>query len=97
MPAYIIATVNITDPVKFKQYATGVTGLSEKFGGQSIVKGEVCETLEGESANGQRVVVTRFPRAEDARAYINSPAYQSAAQARDGAAVAVMRLLVTDS
>ena len=42
---------------------------------------------------GERVVVTRFPDGDAARAYIASPAYRTAATAREGAADVTMRLI----
>lgn len=94
MAAYIVATVRISDPERFALYARGIAGLSERFGGVSVVKGPVAEVLEGASPVGERVVVTRYERAEDARAYIASDAYRAAALHREGAAEVEMRLLI---
>jgi len=94
MAAYIVATVRISDPDKFAHYGKAIAGLSEQFGGVSVVKGPVAEVLEGGSPVGERVVVTRFETAEAARAYIGSPDYRAAAARREGAAEVEMRLLV---
>jgi uncharacterized protein (DUF1330 family) len=94
MSAYIVATVRVGDAEKFAAYGKGIVGLSEQFGGESIVKGTVAEWLEGESHPGERVVVTRFPDADAARAYISSAQYQAAAALRAGAGEVTMRLLV---
>lgn len=94
MPAYIVATVTITDPERFALYARGIAGLSERHGGRPLVKGVVAEMLEGEARAGERVVVTQFDSPDDARAYIGSPEYQAAALDRAGAADVVMRLVV---
>lgn len=93
MAAYIVATVRIHDPVKFALYAKGIAGLSEEFGGVSVVKGPVAEVLEGTSPVGERVVVTRFATIEAARSYITSDRYRAAALHREGAADVEMRLL----
>ena len=93
MPAYIVATVTITDPDRFAVYARGIAGLNEKYGGEPIVKGAVTEVLEGDSKPGERVVVTRFANADAARAYIQCPEYQAASLHRRGAAHVVMRLI----
>jgi uncharacterized protein (DUF1330 family) len=93
MPAYIIATVRISDPERFALYAKGIAGLSEKFGGEAVVKGPVAEVLEGDGLVGERGVVSRYPDAASARAYIASPEYQAAAAHRVGAAEVVMRLI----
>lgn len=93
MPAYIVATVTITDPDRFAAYGRAIAGLSERFGGEPIVCGPVAEYLEGEGAPNERVVVTRFPTADAARAYIGSEEYREASRAREGAAIVTMRLL----
>ena len=94
MAAYLIATVRITDPIKFAEYGKAIAGLSERFGGEYIVRGKVSEVLEGQSDPNERVVVSRFPDAAAARAYINSTEYLAGAALRQGAAVVEMRLLV---
>jgi uncharacterized protein (DUF1330 family) len=71
-----------------------IAGLSEKHGGQPVLRGPVVEVLEGEGFVGERVVVTRFADAAAARGYLASPEYQAAKDARVGAAVVVMRLLI---
>ncbi len=92
--AYIVATVTITDPVRFAEYGKAIAGLSERFGGVAVVKGPVAETLEGADVGGERVVVSRYPDADAARAYIGSADYQAAAKLREGAGTVTMRLLV---
>lgn len=93
MNAYIVATVDITDAERFALYARGIAGLAEKFGGESVLKGAVSEVLEGDAAPGQRVVITRFPSVDDAKAYVASPEYQAASLHRIDAAKVVIRLL----
>lgn len=94
MPAFIVATVSITDMDAFKEYSATIAGLSEQYGGESVVKGMVTEMLEGSAPEGQRVVVSKFPDAETARAYVNDPLYLEGKQKRVGAAVVDMRLIV---
>ncbi|CAN5299538.1 hypothetical protein BH10PSE4_BH10PSE4_38630 [soil metagenome] len=94
MAAYIVATVRILDAARFADYGKAIAGLSEQHGGHAVVKGPVAEVLEGAGLVGERVVVSRFPDADAARAYIGSAQYQAARAQRDGAAEVVMRLLV---
>lgn len=96
MPAFIVATVSISDVDAFKAYSQTIAGLSEKYGGESILKGSVSEVLEGKVPEGQRVVVSKFPTADAARAYINDPVYIEGKAKREGAAMVEMRLIVTD-
>lgn len=93
MAAYIVATVTITDPTRFADYARGIAGLSERFGGEALLKGAVSDVLEGDAAIGERVIVSRYPDIAAARAYIASPEYQAACVHRVGAATVTMRLL----
>ena len=93
MPAYIVATVRIIDPERFALYAKGIAGLSERFGGESVVRGAVCDVIEGDSVIGERVVVSRYPDIASARAYFASPEYRAACVHRTGAAEVAMRLI----
>jgi len=91
--AYIVATVRISDPERFALYSKGIAGLSERFGGEAVVKGAVAEVLEGDGMVGERVVVSRYPDVASARAYLASSEYQAAGEHRTGAAEVVMRLI----
>jgi uncharacterized protein (DUF1330 family) len=94
MAAYIVATVRISDPTRFAEYGKAIAGLSDKHGGQSVVKGAVADVFEGNSPIGERVVVTRFPDEAAARGYIESAEYKAGCALRVGAAEVEMRLLV---
>jgi uncharacterized protein (DUF1330 family) len=94
MAAYLVATVRISDATRFAEYGKAIAGLSERFGGEYVVRGKVAEVLEGGTDPDERVVVSRFPDAAAARAYVASPEYQAGAALREGAAVVEMRLLV---
>jgi uncharacterized protein (DUF1330 family) len=94
MAAYLVATVHITDPETFAIYGKGVAGLAEQFGGTPVVKGAVQEFLEGQGPMNERVVVTRFPDAAAAKAYLSSPAYVAASAYRLKSSSCTMRLLV---
>ena len=93
MACYIVATVRILDPERFAAYGKAVAGLAESFGAEAVLKGAVTEVLEGPGVVGERVVVSRFETAEQARAYIESAAYRDAQLLREGAAEVVMRLI----
>lgn len=93
MPAYLVGTVRVLRPEAFAAYAAAVKGLASGFGGEPVVAGPVSEVMEGASPAGERVVVTRFPSAERARAYLSSPAYLAARALRDGAAEVELRLI----
>lgn len=93
MAAYLVATVRITDPTRFADYAAAVRGMSADFGGESIVVGAVSEVLEGPTPVGERVIVTRFATTDQAKTYVSSPRYQAAKALRAGAAEVEVRLI----
>jgi uncharacterized protein (DUF1330 family) len=94
MAAYIVATVRITNPEKFGEYTKAIAGLSEQHDGEYIVRGPITEVLEGDIDLNERVIVSRFPDADAARAYALSPEYEAAARLREGAGIVQMRLIV---
>ncbi len=93
MPCFLVATVNVTDAVPFAAYGKAVAGLSEQFGGETIVKGPVSAVVEGESPTGERVVIVRFETEREARAYVESDQYRYAKSLRVGAGSVDMRLV----
>jgi uncharacterized protein (DUF1330 family) len=95
MAAYIVATVIIEDAEKFGAYIKAIAGLSEKHGGEYVVRGKVTEVLEGDVNPEERVVVSRFPDAEAAIAYAKSPEYLAGAKLREGGGTVQTRLIVT--
>jgi uncharacterized protein (DUF1330 family) len=94
MAAYIVATVTISDPAKFGAYVKAIAGLSERFGGEYLVRGKVAEVLEGDVDPEERVVVSRFPDAESAIAYAKSPEYAAGKVLREGGGTVQTRLIV---
>ena len=94
MAAYIVATVTITDPVKFGAYVKAIAGLSERHGGEYIVRGKFSEVLECVVNPYERVVVSRFPTADAARGYARSAEYLAGATLRAGAGTVESRLIV---
>lgn len=85
MPAYIIATVNITQPENYQEYAKLAGPATLKHGGRFLVRGGRKTALEGDIPF-QRIVVTEFPDVEAAKRFYNSVEYQAAKQKRLGAA-----------
>ncbi len=77
MAAYVIAEVNVTDPVLFEEYRKIVPATIEKYGGRYKVRGGAAETLEG-GWSPARMVVLEFPSMEQARKWYRSPEYAPA-------------------
>ncbi len=90
-PAYLIAQVEVTDPAQYAQYRTLSSLAIEAHGAEVLARGGAVDVLEGGVDPG-RVVVLKFPSAEHARRFYESPEYTAARAARDGAAV--MRMFV---
>lgn len=72
--AYVIAQVDVKDPVAYEEYRAQVPATLAKYGGEFIVRGGQVECLEGEPPLG-RVVVLRFASMQQARAWYGSPDY----------------------
>ena len=85
MPAaYVIADVDVSDPVRYEAYKALTPGAVAAAGGRFVVRGGRHETLEGHWVPG-RVVVIEFPSYEAAKAFYDSPPYVAARAAREGA------------
>ena len=91
MPAYLISVVNVKDPAQYMEYATRANKAAAKYGGKFLLRGAPLEVLEGR-APGERVVVSEWESAEQARAYYNSPEYAQAKAKRAGIAEATIML-----
>ena len=74
MAAYVIAEVDITDPVSYRAYAAIVPATIAQYGGRFMVRGGAAEVLEGDWPTLRRVII-EFPSTEAARAWWDSPEY----------------------
>lgn len=85
MVAYVIAEVEVTDPVRYEDYKRLAPAAIAAFGGKYIVRGGAMELLEGDRQPG-RTVILEFPSLDHARRFYNSEQYGEAKRARAGAA-----------
>jgi uncharacterized protein (DUF1330 family) len=74
MSAYIIASLEVTDPESFAEYAANVPATIAAHGGEYLARGGASELMEGD-VPVDRVVVARFPTVEDARTWYHSDEY----------------------
>jgi uncharacterized protein (DUF1330 family) len=81
---YIIANVNVTDPVQYEEYKKFSTMAMEAHGAELLVRGGKSEVVEGNLF--PRVVILKFPSFEAAKKYNESAEYQLARSKREGAA-----------
>ena len=82
MPAYIVARVDVTDPVKFKGYQALTPGAIAAHGGRFIARGGDVTTLEGADET-RRVVLLEFPDVATAKKFWDSPEYAEAKSKRE--------------
>ena len=90
--AYILANVDVTDPQQYEQYKKLSTIAMQARGAEVLARGGAVHVLEGDWTP-KRVVLMKFPTAEAARAFYDSPEYAAAKTARQGAAVMRMVLI----
>jgi uncharacterized protein (DUF1330 family) len=91
--AYIIANVQVTDPVQYEQYKRLSSLAMQAHGAEVCVRGGAVQVLEGDW-KPERLVVLKFPSITQARAFHDSVEYGEARKARAGAAV--MRMIVVE-
>ena len=75
MAAYVIASIEVTDPDLYAEYRAQVPASIEDYGGRFLVRGGESEILEG-SWQPPRVVVLEFPDADAARRWYSSEEYR---------------------
>jgi uncharacterized protein (DUF1330 family) len=81
MPAYLISTIDIKDPVGYEEYRKLVAAPLAKYGGKFIVRGGQLDYLEGDW-RPKRVVVVEFESLDKARAFHGSSEYAEAMKIR---------------
>ncbi len=86
MAAYLIVTAQLHDRERFLAgYAPAAAALTERFGGEYVLRVPGAEVLEGEHPGGS-VVVSRWRDRDAALAFWNSPEYAEARGLREGIA-----------
>jgi uncharacterized protein (DUF1330 family) len=74
MPAYLIANIEVQDPVRYRDYVAGVPATLAKHGGRYLARGGAVQVLEG-GWTPNRLVIVEFPDAATARAWWESADY----------------------
>ena len=85
MAAYMMAKIEITDPVQYAKYVAATPGVIARFGGKFIARGGETVTLEGPEER-RRVAIVEFPSLEKIKEFYNSPDYREVMKLREGAA-----------
>src|SRR5262245_55771284 len=74
MPAYVIASVDISDPARYEEYRRLVPPTIAAYGGRYVARGGKVDVLEGEWSP-HRLVIVEFPSAARAREWWSSTLY----------------------
>ena len=74
MPAYVIAEIEVKDPVTYEEYRQVAGPTLAPYVGRFVVRGAAAERLEGDR-DPQRIVVLEFPSVERAKAWWASEEY----------------------
>lgn len=74
MPAYIIGSITVTDPVGYEEYRAKVPAVIAAHGGRYVVRGGQMEVIEGDWPTS-RTVVLEFPDMQRIKAFYESPEY----------------------
>lgn len=89
MPAYIYASIEITDPVAYETYRAEVPAVIAAHGGRYLVRGGATTVLEGPGVP-QRQVILEFPDMARLQAFYHSPDYQRLVTIRQSASVGTL-------
>ena len=81
MPAYVIAHIDVKDPVRYEDYKKMSPVSIQKYGGRFIARGGKTEVLEG-NWQPKRLVLLEFPSVERAREWWASEDYRPAKELR---------------
>ena len=89
MSGYIIAVVQVTNPVQYEEYKNWSTAAIQTSGAEICVRGGQVQVLEGDW-HPERMVILKFPTFDAAKAFYELPEYRKARETREGAAIMKM-------
>jgi uncharacterized protein (DUF1330 family) len=92
MKAYVIVTVAVQDPERYKDYIKAATPTVAAHGGRYIVRGGRAEKLEGD-VTINRIVVLEFPSYQQAKNWYESAEYRAALAIRQSFATGSLILV----
>ena len=82
MAAYLIATVEVSDPSWLAEYSTKVKEMFAEIGAKYHVRSTKIEKLEGNNPTPMSVTVIEFPSMEVAREWYKTDEYQALVELR---------------
>lgn len=81
-PCFMIANFRIHDADTYRKYEKGFFPILQRHGGEFFTYDDNTETFEGASPRTGRMVLFKFPSAEQAQAWYNDPDYQALSEHR---------------
>jgi uncharacterized protein (DUF1330 family) len=93
-PALMLIEADIRDMEGFRAYTQAIIPIVQRFGGSYVVMRGARQDLEGDWGT-TRVVISRWPSMDAARAFWFSPEYQQAIKLREGTGTFRITLLET--
>jgi len=85
MPAYLVADIEVTDPVGYDEYKKRVPAVIAAHGGRYLARGGASEVLEG-TWRPKRSAIIEFPSLASMKAFWESPDYQPLREIRERSA-----------
>ena len=85
MPAYLIADIEITDPLGYDEYKKRVPAVIAAHGGRYLARGGASEVLEG-TWRPKRSAIIEFPNLASMKAFWESPEYRPLREIRERSA-----------
>jgi uncharacterized protein (DUF1330 family) len=78
--AYLVVDTELTNPELYEDYKRQARPLAEQYGGEYMARGGTLTLKETDLWSPQRLVLIRFPSAEQANRFYDSPEYQKVMQ-----------------
>jgi uncharacterized protein (DUF1330 family) len=85
MPAYLIADIEVTDPVGYEEYKKRVPAIIAAHGGRYLARGGASEVLEG-TWRPKRSAIIEFADLASLKAFWESPGYRPLRELRERSA-----------
>jgi len=85
MTAYLIADIEVTDPVGYEEYKKRVPAVVAAHGGRYLARGGATDVLEG-TWRPKRSAIIEFPSLASLKAFWDSPEYRPLRALRERAA-----------
>ena len=80
MAAYLVVDTELTNPELYEDYKRQARPLAEQYGGEYLARGGTLTLKETDLWRPQRLVLIRFPSAEQANRFYDSLEYQKVLQ-----------------